>query len=255
MRAILGCALFLSIGWSALAFGSSGVGGRIDQRLKLSPPLLAEQLMPRSPANTYAAVPEVTTSQKTPFNAFFRSMIIPGWGQRYTGKGTTVGTITFVTDIALWGTVVGLGAYGNWKKDAYQTYAAAHAGIDNSDKDHQYYVDIGNYQDVNEFNEQQRRDRQFNQLYLASSDWWEWDSMSNRLRYRDLRIRSDTALNSRYYVAGAIFLNHLLSAIHASRQVKKPAPSTSQAFNTPPRVELTPELTSGSIGLRLTGRF
>ena len=255
IRAILSWSLLLAVGWSTAVFGLTGDSEHRDQTLKLSPPLLADHLVLKTSVNASATASETLAGRKTPFNAFLRSMVIPGWGQRYAGKGTTVGTVTFVTDITLWGTVIGLGALGRWKKDAYQTYASTHAGVNNHGKDHQYYVDIGNFQDINQFNEQQRRDRQFDQLYLSSDDWWEWDSLSNRLHFKSLRIHSDRAFNSRYYIVGAIFLNHLFSAIHASRQVPRPAHSTSHASNTPPRVELAPELASGMIGLRLTGRF
>ena len=260
----------MSISWGAACLGdqlSSPVD--LNASLKLSQPLLADQLLAHVSSNLDDANSETTTRRILPFRAFLQSFVIPGWGQKSVGEGTTIGTINFATDVALWGAVVGFNAYGNWKRDAYKSFAAAHAGVDNRDKDHQYYVDIGNYQNLDQFNEQRRRDRAFDELYLSPADWWEWDSITNRLHFRSLRIQSDAALNDRYYVLGAIFLNHLFSAIHASREASKAAHTGSGSARSSPRVELTPELRLGGagghpsisgipdtiVGLRLTGRF
>jgi|GEM_PF-962336 len=263
-------AILFEIACCAVGYGDQPFSpGRLGTSLKLSQPLLADQLFPVTSANADATNPEAKSREVMPFRAFLQSLVIPGWGQKSVGKGTTVGTITFVTDVVLWGAVVGFNAYGNWKRDAYKTFAAAHAGVDNRNKDHLYYVDIGNYQDLDQFNEQRRRDRAFDELYLSPADWWEWDSISNRLHFRSLRIQSDAALNDRYYVLGAIFLNHLFSAVHASREAARVAHSGSNSARPSPRVELIPELRFGEagghasvggigdsvFGLCLTGRF
>ena len=238
------------IGWNSLAFGSTN-NNPIAFPLKLSPPLMAiqsEGLASSSPDRT-------DNRQLVPFRAFLQSLVIPGWGQRYAGRGTTVGTINFLTDVTLWGVVIGYGAYGNWRKDTYIAFAATHAEVNTQGKDHQYYVDIGNYQNLDQFNEQQRRDRDFDQLYLSSGYWWEWDSTPNRLEFKRIRIQSDNALNNRYYVLGAVLLNHLISAIHASRQAYNVEHSKTQKFHSSSRLEIAPELGNGAFQLRLTGHF
>ena len=166
-----------------------------------------------------------------------------------------MGTVHFVTDVTLWGAVAGFHAYGTWKKDAYKPYAATHASITSGGKEHQYYVDIGNFHNRDQYNEQQRRDRDFDELYLSSEDWWEWDSNPNRLRFKRLRIQSDNALNNRYYALGAIFLNHVFSAIHASRQASKLQHPPAAGGSSISKVQLTPEFGVGSVRLRLTGFF
>lgn len=230
-------------------------GDESRYHLTASRPLMADQIVKPAPSTSGVQSSAMETRRIVPFRAFIQSMVIPGWGQRYVGKGTTIGTINFVTEVALWSTVAGFHAYGHWKEDEYKTLAATHAGVDNRGKDHQYYVDIGNYQNLDLYNEQQRRDRDFDELYLSSSDWWEWDSNDNRLQFKSIRIQSDNALNSRYYVLGAVFLNHLFSAIHASRQAVKLERSRSNAYNAPQTIQVTPEVGLGTIGLRLTGHF
>ena len=58
-------------------------------------------------------------------------------------------------------------------------------------------------------------------LYLGSAFDWEWDSTANRLRFEDMRIKSDTYKYSAIYFAGAIVLNHLASAIDAAKHSRK----------------------------------
>lgn len=223
--------------------------------LHLSMPLMAQQVVGSQPTAEVEQDAVAGTRQVVPFRAFVQSLLIPGWGQRYVGEGTAMGTVHFVTDVALWGAVVGFHAYGTWKKDAYKTFALAHANINSEGKDYQYYVDIGNYQNLDQYNEQQRRDRDFDELYLSDGDWWEWDSTPNRLRFKRLRIQSGNALNNRYYVLGAIFLNHVVSAIHASRQATRLRGAQTSGEIRTSKLQLTPEFGVGSVGIRLTGFF
>ena len=223
--------------------------------LRLSMPLMAQQVVGNQPTADVEQDAASSSRQVVPFRAFLQSLLIPGWGQKYVGEGTAMGTVHFVTDVALWGAVVGFHAYGTWKKEAYRTFAVTHASITSEGKDNQYYVDIGNFHNLDQYNEQQRRDRDFDELYLSNDDWWEWDSNSNRLRFKRLRIQSGNALNNRYYVLGAIFLNHVFSAIHASRQASKLQHAQTLGGSPTSRVRLTPEFGVGSVGIRLTGSF
>jgi hypothetical protein len=43
--------------------------------------------------------------------------------------------------------------YGDWKRDDYKAYAAAHAGVDNGGKDEEFYDWIGFYSNRDEFNQ------------------------------------------------------------------------------------------------------
>jgi len=107
--------------------------------------------------------------------------------------------------------------YGNWLVGDYQAFANSHASIDPNDKNHDFYVDIGNYDTRDEYNETQQLERDWDSLYLGSEYNWEWDSSGNRTTFEDLRIKSDLYKNSTIYFAGAIVINHLASAIDAAR--------------------------------------
>ena len=152
-------------------------------------------------------------------NAFLKSLLIPGWGQFATGR-KAAGSIFLSAEIGLLATAFGLRTYANWLEDDYQTLARQHAGV-TDDQSHQFYVDIGNWQDRRSFNEQRLRYRQFDAMYLSDRQDWFWDSDANRLQFKDVRLSSDRARQDAVLAFGALALNHLIAGVEASRGVKK----------------------------------
>ncbi|MBC8204504.1 hypothetical protein ISS30_00365 [bacterium] len=148
------------------------------------------------------------------------SVLIPGAGQYYNGDKKKA-AVFFGIELTLWGAVYGINAYSGWIEDDYKAFALQNAGIDLSGKDHQYFVDIGNYMNREQFNDQQLIERDYDSMYLDSAYNWQWDSDSDRQRFKDLRIRSDSIKNTVFFVSGAIVLNHLISGIEAAKSADK----------------------------------
>ena len=94
----------------------------------------------------------------------------------------------------------------------YQSFAVEHAGVDAENKDHKYWVDIGNYIDIDQHNSEHLRWRYLDEIY-DESDRWLWDNKNNMKNFESMRIRSDMLAKTGEYVIGAIIMNHLLSAI------------------------------------------
>lgn len=147
-------------------------------------------------------------------NPFGRSLLLPGWGQISQGS-ITKGYIFLGVELSLIAAYIGLRTQSNWLEEDYKAFAEQHAGV-NGSHEHEYYVDIGNWNETLEFNEQRIRDRQFNALYRRSQDTWSWDSEENRRHFKSLRIDSDQADQTAMLMIGGLFLNHLLSAVDAS---------------------------------------
>jgi hypothetical protein len=151
--------------------------------------------------------------------AFWRSLLVPGLGQIAEGRNF-VGYVFLSTEVALISSLVGLRLYSSWLEDDYRQFAHQHAGVP-SDREHQYFVDIGNWMDTRSFNDQRLRDRAFDQLYLDPDYQWQWDSNQNRLSFRSMRISSDQASNNAILVVGGLILNHLVSAVEAAQNMPK----------------------------------
>ena len=69
-----------------------------------------------------------TATSKSRGKAMLMSLIVPGLGQYYT-EAKTKATVFLGVEIGLWLTYGGLTAYGNWRQNDYETYAATHAGV------------------------------------------------------------------------------------------------------------------------------
>jgi len=153
--------------------------------------------------------------RKKPPEAFLRSAVLPGWGQRY-GERNIRGAIFSGVEVGLWTAL--LLSRQDWieGEDDYMTFARQHAGV-NGSPDHQYYVDIGNYNDMDEFNDAQRQQRQYADQYRNRSDYWEWDSTNNRELFEDIRIAADVSKRRIYYYVGGLLLNRIVSSIDAAR--------------------------------------
>lgn len=170
----------------------------------------------KSSIDNYFTIQTVNTENKKSVPlAVFYSLLLPGMGELYAGDYST-GKYLTAAEGALWLTLIGFDRYGTWLKDDARTFAVEHAGISLENKNDRYFVDIGNYNSINDYNEQMLRDRNILKLYSPSQSWF-WDKRESREYYRDLRIKSDNMFNSINFVAAAIALNHIVSAINAAR--------------------------------------
>jgi len=165
---------------------------------------------------------QISRSQsKTPRNAkpFLKSLLIPGWGQ-YSQARKNPALAFFSLETSFWGGLFALRAYGKSLQSDYRAYALDHAGINPHGKNHQFYVDISNYSSQTEYNQAQQIQRDYDALYLGPEYYWQWDSAANRETFDRLRVQSDLYINSAIYFAGAIVINHLVSAIDAARHTR-----------------------------------
>lgn len=147
---------------------------------------------------------------------FLSSLLIPGWGQ-YKQDRTDKALIFFGFEAVMWGGIFATRAYSKSLAQDYRVYAEVHAGINSDGKNHDYFVDIGNYDSMTQFNEVQQLERDYDSIYSGDNYEWSWDSENNRNTFEDLRIQSDRFKHNAVYFAGAIVVNHLVSAIDAAR--------------------------------------
>jgi hypothetical protein len=162
-----------------------------------------------------AAFPLCAADKSPGGSAFLKSLVVPGWGQYSLDRPNTALGF-FSAELALIGGMLTLNAYGKSTRDDYRALATACAGVTGI-RGHDFYVDVGNWMNVDQYNEQRLRDREFAALYTSPSDRWAWDSDQHRSQMETIRIRSDRAFNSILYLAGGLVLNHVASAIHAGR--------------------------------------
>jgi len=205
-------------GETGYGFHSPETGGEINRKVsanRLPYPSVRSRLNwehARTASDAGSAVERKSTPQRK--QPFFKSLLLPGWGQLSEGNRFKAYAF-FAVEATLITSLTAFQIYKGWLEDDYRAFARQHAGI-SGDKDHQYYVDIGNWLNNDDFNQQRLRNRQFDQLYTDFSDSWCWDSDENRLHFKSVRIDADRAGQKSLIVVGALILNHLFSAVDAS---------------------------------------
>lgn len=142
-----------------------------------------------------------------------KSLILPGWGEldmNFPARSRGF----FTSEFVLWTLTIGSYAVHAKGVDYYQSLASEHAGVDPAFKDYQYWVDIGNYASLDEFNDEHLRWRETDRIYPRDGSWnWTWDTESNRKKYDRSRVTADRWLLTGKFLVGGLVLNHLVSAI------------------------------------------
>jgi len=145
------------------------------------------------------------------------SLLLPGMGEMYA-HGFSSGKYFLMAEGALWLTFATFEVYGNSLRDDARAFAVSRAGVTLGGKDEQYFIDIGNFVNIDDYNDKQARDRQPELLYNAAAGYaWDWRDDALRASYREQRIKSETMYNNRKFVVAAIIVNHVASAINAAR--------------------------------------
>ena len=144
-----------------------------------------------------------------------KSLILPGWGEYSLGHKKRARIMALSESVIFFSI---LGSYSNANKfeQNYKSYAAEHANVITTGKNRQYWIDIGNYFSIDQFNEEHLRWRDFTAIYEKDNNWnWVWDNDENRKYFEKMRIRGDTWKLRGSFLIGGMVLNHIISAIDA----------------------------------------
>ena len=144
-----------------------------------------------------------------------KSLILPGWGEYSLGHKKRARIMALSESVIFFSI---LGSYSNANKfeQNYKSYAAEHANVITTGKNRQYWIDIGNYSSIDQFNEEHLRWRDFTAIYEKDNNWnWLWDNDENRKYFEKMRIKGDTWKLRGSFLIGAMVLNHIVSAIDA----------------------------------------
>ncbi|MGC8897670.1 MAG: hypothetical protein ACP5JH_00925 [Bacteroidota bacterium] len=159
--------------------------------------------------------------RKWVLGAALLSLAVPGAGQWYASDKQSA-LIFLGTEATLWLGYAAVDAYGRWTQTGARMFAVQHAGIDPVGKSDQFFVDIGNFMSVYDYNEKKLRDRALSKVYDPSQGYfWQWDNVGSRSSYRSMRVTADAAFNATKFIIAGIIVNHIVSAIHAGNRAAK----------------------------------
>jgi hypothetical protein len=174
-----------------------------------------------------------TNHKKSVGRAFFYSLLIPGLGEAYSGH-SGYAKFFLTVEATGWGIYLANHLTVASRMEDYKNYAVHHASVNRSGKTAQYWIDIGKYNTIYDYNEQKRRERDVAGIYVEDAqNFWRWDSYNNRLYYDWKRIQTRELERNQIFIIGGLMLNHLVSAINAirlARAYNKQAAATSWNF-------------------------
>jgi hypothetical protein len=156
-------------------------------------------------------------NQKSVFGAFIMSLAVPGLGEAYIGE-TQYTRFFIATEVLGWGLYIANILQVESREEQYKNFASQHAGINQTSKDVQFWIDIGKFDSIYDHNEERRRQRDVDAIYAESvQNFWAWDKDANRQFYEWQRIRAREIERREVFFIGGIVLNHVVSAINALR--------------------------------------
>jgi len=209
VKVCLAVVLVTPMVFSSTGLGSNGVG--------------ENDLSKRKEFNKSVLLPADVNKQKmnaespSRGKAFLLSFLIPGLGEYYAGS-EKMAKIFLGTEIALWTTYAGLRVYGSWREKDYKNFAITHAHINPKGKEHDYFVNIEHFDDIETYNQTKLKQRDVDALYPENEEYtWKWDSKKNRLKYEQIRMSSDRSFSNSVLIIGVVVLNHIVSGIDAMR--------------------------------------
>jgi len=151
--------------------------------------------------------------EKRELDPVIKSILLPGWGQKALGRKKRARVYNYF-ESGLILTIVGSSTFSNITIKNYIAFASEHAAISSSEKNHKYWVDIGNYDSITDYNDEHLRNREMDDLYPDDKKWnWDWDSDANRKAFEKKRISSDQLKLAATFGIGALVVNHIVSAI------------------------------------------
>jgi hypothetical protein len=184
---------------------------------------------------------ELDSQKKSTALAILYSLLLPGMGELYADSYSS-GKYFTIAEGVLWGTYIGMSVYANNQEDNYKAYATTKASVNIDGKDDDYFATIGQYQNIENYNDQKALERNFDQMYDEETFFWKWQSTEDRRSYRSMWSASEQTYNDLRFVVGAMILNRVVSAINAARLIS--------AYNSNLEEEL-----SWNVSLGLTNNF
>jgi len=157
--------------------------------------------------------------KKSPGLAIIYSLLLPGMGELYADSYSS-GKYFTIAEGALWTTYIGFNSYGNWQKDNYKSFAASNGGVNNINKNSDYYANVGLFTSIKEYNDTKAFDRDFGAMYNQQQYYWNWTG-NDRKTYRDMWLSSEHSFNNLRFIVGGLILNRIVSAINAVRLVSR----------------------------------
>ncbi|MBW6515887.1 MAG: hypothetical protein K0B81_04625 [Candidatus Cloacimonetes bacterium] len=176
---------------------------------------------------------EISSSEKSVFQSFLKSAVVPGWGELSLGNKS--GYVFLASELLLWsGRLYFLEEVKLREEEAY-VYAMKYAGLQPGKYSNDYFDLLSRYNssgfETGGYNEmvliraqtlypddtEAQNQYILDNAILDQSLYWDWETRENRRQYSIMRKNADHNRDYAKAVIGVIVANHVISAINAVR--------------------------------------
>lgn len=196
---------------------------------------------------------EVAAGKKSPGLALLYSLILPGAGHWYLDR-MDVGKYFLTADAISWTGLIALNIHGDNVINDAESYSVEHADVTDPDgKDEDFFANVGNYNNVYEYNNDKLSRGEYNLIYDVNSRFWNWDTEGNRDIFESQRKKSERIYNNRIIFGSLLIANRVVSGISAFLIANKGPKGSS--YSLVPKILHTDDLRIDGFELSLITKF
>lgn len=194
---------------------------------------------------------------RSPVKAALLSLAIPGAGQFYNGSNT--GYLFMGVEATGWVAWASLRSTGHDIEDRFKAYADRHWTFERYRDPNSGGCPTGGHSDGGlqdstlVYLHDNRPDDYYEDIGKLDIYACGWDAATNRSHYQDMRDESNSFLRNSRYAMTMVFLNHLVSAVHAARGAAHTNARLAAGMDL--GVHLSPSIVNPSARLTLSRHF
>ena len=168
-------------------------------------------------------------------SSMIKSIVFPGWGEISEYKDLSIDnnieSISYIKErskyimfqeSALW---IGLYIFNDLNKtykNDYQILGTINAGVSWAGKNDLYAANVGNFNNMQEYNDYKFLTGQYDDVYQNQDYNWDWqNNNNNRLNYDITRNKSEKYDKYKSYVVAGLIINRVISSFDVLSIMKK----------------------------------
>ncbi len=191
--------------------------------------------------------------KKSPALAALYSLILPGAGHWYLDR-MDVGKYFLGADAIAWTGLITLNIHGDNVADDARSFSVEHAQVTSPDsRNKDYFANVGNYNNIYEYNNDKLSRGEYSLLYDVNSQFWNWDSKSNRDIFESQRKKSERIYNNRIIFSSLLIVNRIASGISAYLIANSSTKAGGFAFT--PSVKYKKDMSFDGIEMNISRNF
>ena len=168
-------------------------------------------------------------------SSMLKSIVFPGWGEiseyKDLYKDNNIESISYIKErskyimfqeSALW---IGLYIFNDLNKtykNDYQMLGTINAGVSWAGKNDLYAANVGNFNNMQEYNDYKFLTGQYDDVYQNQDYNWDWqNNNNNRLNYDRTRNKSEKYDKYKSYIVAGLIINRVISSFDVLNIMKK----------------------------------